>query len=169
MCHTVYYRDHSGILAAGVPGLVFWFLFVKDDTPSRTPHCPRYTEADAQDTMNSYRHEALGTGYTFGDVWEARVRAVMVPLEEGVVPGPWNNGGRVVLMGDSVMKVRYDNTPFCVVRVIPANVLIHIQVHNQPRPWGEHTSRRDLPLRQRVGTIAERASVTIHGADLETV
>jgi hypothetical protein len=29
----------------------------------------------------------------------------MVAMEEGTVPGRWDNGGRVVLLGDSVSKV----------------------------------------------------------------
>lgn len=105
MVHNVYYRDVSGVVAAGVSGFVFWFLYVKEDTSSTTPNCPRYTEADAQATMDSHRHLAVGPNYNFGDLWEARVRAIMVPMEEGVVQGPWNNGGRVVLMGDCIAKV----------------------------------------------------------------
>lgn len=85
---------------------MFWFLFVKQDKPSTTPHTPRYSEADAQRTMDEFGRHALGPGYTFSDLWEARVRAVMVPLEEGVLGGSWNSGGRVLLMGDSVVKVR---------------------------------------------------------------
>ncbi|KAF3769433.1 FAD/NAD(P)-binding domain-containing protein [Cryphonectria parasitica EP155] len=102
--HNVYYRGVSGIAAAGVEGLVFWFLFVKEDSPSRTPHCPRYTDEDAQRTIDKYGHLALGPGYTFCNLWESRIRASMVPLEEGVLGRSWNSGKRVVLMGDSVSK-----------------------------------------------------------------
>lgn len=91
--------------ASGVDGLIFWFLFVKQDVPSTTPNTPRYSEMDMKNTIDEYGGRALGPGYTFMDLWETRVRAAMVPLEEGVLQGPWNSGGRVVLIGDSVMKV----------------------------------------------------------------
>lgn len=106
MVHNVYYRDVSGVAASGMDGLVFWFLYVKETSPSTMPNCPRYTEEDGQATMNQYGHLNLGPNYTFLDLWEARVRAAMVPLEEGVVEGLWNSGGRVELLGDSVAKVR---------------------------------------------------------------
>lgn len=106
MVHNVYYRDVSGVAASGVDGLVFWFLYVKEKSPSTMPNCPRYSEEDGQATINQYGHLNLGPTYTFLDLWEARVRAAMVPLEEGVVEGSWNSGGRVVLLGDSVAKVR---------------------------------------------------------------
>lgn len=104
-CHTVYHRGLSGIGVNTVRGLVFWFLFVKEDQPSTTPNCPRYTEADAENTIQKYGHLQLGPGYTFKDLWDQRIKAAMVPLEEGIIEGSWNSGGRVVLLGDSVSKV----------------------------------------------------------------
>lgn len=103
--HDHYYRGHSGIAASGVDGLVFWFLFVKQDSPSTSPNCPRYSEADAQDTIRKYGHLAVGPDYTFNDLWELRLNANMLPLEEGIVQTSWNTGGRVVMVGDAVFKV----------------------------------------------------------------
>lgn len=102
--HDHYYRGHSGIAASGVDGLVFWFLFVKQDFPSTSPNCPRYSDADAQDTIRKYGHLAVGPDYTFNDLWELRLNANMVPLEEGIVQTSWNTGGRVVMVGDAVFK-----------------------------------------------------------------
>lgn len=107
MVQYVYSRDVSGVAASGVGGLVFWFLYVKEESPSTMPNCPRYSEEDAKATIDRYGHLKFGPGYTFLDLWEARVRSAMVPLEEGVVEGSWNSGGRVVLMGDSVAKVSH--------------------------------------------------------------
>lgn len=102
--HNVYYPGFSGVIAAGVPGLVFWFLFVKSDHATETPNTPRFTEEETEATIAKYGGYAVGPGYTFKDLWESRVRANMLPLEEGVLKSKWNNGGRVALMGDSVHK-----------------------------------------------------------------
>ncbi|KAI0161485.1 FAD/NAD(P)-binding domain-containing protein [Xylariaceae sp. FL1272] len=102
--HVAYYRGVSGVAATGVKGLIFWFLFVKEDVASSTPNCPRYIEADAESTIERFGHLTLGQGYTFRDLWNSRVKAAMFPMEEGVVKGPWNNGARVVLVGDSASK-----------------------------------------------------------------
>lgn len=101
---NVYYRGHSGIAAVGVPGLVFWFLFFKSDKETRMPGIPRFTEEETEATIAKYGGSALGPGYTFKDLWDSRVKANMLPLEDGVLKTKWNSGGRVVLMGDSVHK-----------------------------------------------------------------
>lgn len=102
--HNVYYQDVSGVAAAGVTGLVFWFLFVKSDRVTKTPNTPRFTEEQTLATIAKYGDHALGPGYTFKDLWNSRVKADMVALEEGVLQTGWNSGGRVVLLGDSVHK-----------------------------------------------------------------
>jgi hypothetical protein len=103
MVHNVYYDDYSAIAAAGVPGLVFWFLFVKSPELTRSPNCPRFTDEDAETYIQKYGSSSVGPGYTVSDLWGTRVKATMVPLEEGVIP-QWYHS-RVVLMGDSVHKV----------------------------------------------------------------
>ncbi|KAI0847982.1 FAD/NAD(P)-binding domain-containing protein [Daldinia vernicosa] len=102
--HHVYHRNVSGLAAAGAKGLLFWFLFIKEENPSTTPNCPRYTETDTIETIEKYGNLFACPGYTFRDLWGARSHAGMVSMEEGVVQGPWNNGGRVVLVGDSICK-----------------------------------------------------------------
>ncbi|CAI7590077.1 unnamed protein product [Penicillium glandicola] len=102
MVHNVYYNDYSAIAAAGVQGLVFWFLFVKSSKLTRTPNCPRFTDEDAEATIQKYGSSLVGPGYTVKDLWDARVKGTMVPLEEGVIE-QWSHN-RVVLMGDSVHK-----------------------------------------------------------------
>ncbi|KAJ5736210.1 uncharacterized protein N7483_001335 [Penicillium malachiteum] len=102
MVHNVYYDGYSAIAAAGVHGLVFWFLFVKSDSLTRTPNCPRFTDEDAEAYIEKYGSSAVGPGYTVKNLWDARVKATMVPLEEGVIK-QWTHN-RVVLMGDAVHK-----------------------------------------------------------------
>lgn len=113
MVQNVYYRNFSGVAAAGAEGKVFWFLFVKLDTPVHGPGSVRYTDSDINATLERYGHYSLGAGYTFQDLWESRIQGGMVPMEEGVVETKWNSGGRVVLMGDAVYKVggRYLSRP----------------------------------------------------------
>ncbi|KAI5855037.1 FAD/NAD(P)-binding domain-containing protein [Durotheca rogersii] len=102
--HNVYYYGFSGVVAAGVSGLVFWFLFVKSGKVTTTPNTPRFTEEQTEAVIAKYGHHAVGPGYTFKDLWDSRVKAAMLPLEEGVLKPRWNTGGRVVLMGDAVHK-----------------------------------------------------------------
>ncbi|PWY92291.1 FAD/NAD(P)-binding domain-containing protein [Aspergillus heteromorphus CBS 117.55] len=100
--HNVYHSQHSAVAASGVSGLVFWFLFVK--TPlTTTPSCPRFTDDDANRLIEEYATVAPGPGYTIKDLWEARVKGSLVPLEEGIVP-QWSHG-RVQLLGDAIHKV----------------------------------------------------------------
>ncbi|PYI08852.1 FAD/NAD(P)-binding domain-containing protein [Aspergillus sclerotiicarbonarius CBS 121057] len=100
--HSLYCDGHSAAVATGVPGLVFWFFFVK--TPlTRWPHCPRFTDADADALIEEYASVAPGPGYTIQDLWTTRVKSSLVPLEEGIVP-QWSHG-RVLLVGDAVHKV----------------------------------------------------------------
>lgn len=84
---------------------------MKQDHQTTSPNNPRYTDEDAQATIDKYGHLALGPGYTFRDLWDSRVRAGMVAMEEGVVQSSWNSGGRVVLMGDAIMKVGRPQKP----------------------------------------------------------
>ncbi|PYH78976.1 FAD/NAD(P)-binding domain-containing protein [Aspergillus uvarum CBS 121591] len=100
--HNVYHQDHSALAATGVPGLVFWFLFIR--TPiTRTPNCPQYTDADADALAHEYGHVAPGPGYTIRDLWTTRVKGSLVSLEEGLV-SQWSHG-RVLLLGDAAHKV----------------------------------------------------------------
>ncbi|KAE8151336.1 hypothetical protein BDV25DRAFT_152791 [Aspergillus avenaceus] len=99
--HNVYYDNHSAIAAAGVPGLVFWFLFVKTGL-TRTPNCPRFTDDDADALIEEYATVAPGPSYTIKDLWQARVKGMLVPLEEGVLK-QWSHN-RVLLLGDSAHK-----------------------------------------------------------------
>ncbi|KAI1098731.1 FAD/NAD(P)-binding domain-containing protein [Jackrogersella minutella] len=102
--HHVYYRNVSGITTTDARGHVFWFLFIKEAATSTTPNCPHYAEADVAASIEKYGHLMACPEYTFRDLWETRTKAGMVPMEEGVVQGPCNNEGRVVLVGDTMCK-----------------------------------------------------------------
>lgn len=100
MLHNVYYHNYSAVSAAGVHALVFWFLFVKAPELTRTPNCPKFTDQDAETCIQKYGHSPVGPGYTAKDLWDVRVKATMVPLEEGVIKN-WSHN-LVILMWDAV-------------------------------------------------------------------
>lgn len=102
--HNVYYPGFSGVVAIGVPGFAYWFMFVKSQKKTRMPEIPKFTEEETEATIAKYGSYALGPGYTFKDLWDSRVKTNMLSLEDGVLKSKWNTGGRVALMGDSVHK-----------------------------------------------------------------
>lgn len=103
--HTKYGRAVGGLTSAGVPGLLFWYMYLPVEEVTRTPQTLTYSESDCTDAIRKYGHLKVGDDYTFNDLWDNRISATMVPMEEGVVRARWNNGGRVVLVGDVVHKV----------------------------------------------------------------
>ncbi|KAK2042425.1 FAD/NAD(P)-binding domain-containing protein [Colletotrichum somersetense] len=101
--HTAYYNCYSSFSLVGVPGLIFWFFYVKLPSVTRMPNCPRFTDEDAYALVNQYGNTFLGPGYTLQTLWDSRVRATLAPLEEGVAK-KWSHG-RIVLIGDAVHKL----------------------------------------------------------------
>lgn len=53
--------------------------------------------------IEEYGDEEITPGATIRDFYQARVKAALVPLEEGIVR-KWSHG-RVVMIGDAVHKV----------------------------------------------------------------
>ncbi|KAL1964470.1 hypothetical protein VTN77DRAFT_6896 [Rasamsonia byssochlamydoides] len=103
--HTVYNvsgNNYSAIVTAGQPDLMFWFLFVKTSRTSGR-NIPRYTDEDAQAVIDCYGRTALGPKKTIQDLWDTRLTATLVPMEDGIVE-QWSHG-RVLLLGDSAHKV----------------------------------------------------------------
>lgn len=96
----------GGLTSAGVPGLLFWFMYLPVDQVTHTPHTLQYTDKDCEEAIAKYGHLKVAGNYTFQDLYDSRVKATMTAMEEGVIQAKWNSGGRVVLLGDSVHKVR---------------------------------------------------------------
>lgn len=100
--YNSYYSKYSAVAVTGVPGLVFWFLFIK--TPlDRSSHVSRFAIDDLEAVIDQYKGTGVGPGFAIEDLWKARVKVSMAPLEEGVL-SHWSHG-RVLLLGDSVHKV----------------------------------------------------------------
>ncbi|ORY59268.1 uncharacterized protein BCR38DRAFT_351835 [Pseudomassariella vexata] len=93
----------GGLTVAGVPGKVFWFIYVPMETPSEYP-CRKFTQTDIDAVMTKYGHLRATGNCTFKDMFANLDKCVMVPMEEGIIKTSWNSGGRTVLVGDSVHK-----------------------------------------------------------------
>lgn len=100
---TTQAKGYSAVAVTGTPGHLFWFLF------SKVPRVQgqfslRYNKAEMDAFIDEYRDMKLCNEYTVGEAWSARVKGNMVAEEEGILD-QWSRG-RVVLIGDSVHKVR---------------------------------------------------------------
>lgn len=102
--HYGYYDKYTTIACTGVPGQIFWFMLVKIPL-IKGLDCPRFTEEDTLAVIEEYGDVKVGPGYTIKDLWNKRIRASMVSLEEGILQ-TWHHS-RVILMGDAIHKVCY--------------------------------------------------------------
>lgn len=157
--HTSYCRGASGISSGSADGYVYWFLCKKEAAMTRTPNTPRFTDVDLEATIAESGEVVKGTGYDFKDLWENRVRTTLVAMEEGIVQGSWNSGGRVVLMGDSVAKVRKSPRTISKISglfITRDFILISVVAgYHQRWPRGQHAYRRRMPLCQRARASAQ--------------
>lgn len=99
----------GGVSATGTAGQLLWIVYIPLECIDRPAVCeypsPKFTQADVDLFMERYGHLQLGPGYTFADAYANLVDGVsIISMEEGVLPTRWNNGGRVVILGDAVHK-----------------------------------------------------------------
>lgn len=99
----------GGVSAVGTPGQLIWSAYIPLEKIDRSPvdeyPSPRFTQADIDLFMKRYGHLKVAPDYTFADAYASRVNnASMISMEENVLPVRWNNGGRVVILGDAVHK-----------------------------------------------------------------
>ncbi|GAD94132.1 hypothetical protein ATEG_05898 [Paecilomyces variotii No. 5] len=91
----------SGIITKPRADRVFWFL-VNKIRRTEYAHLPRYTQEDAQALIDKRGDLLIAPGHSIRELWDSRIKATLVPMEEGVVK-KWSDG-RVLLIGDSVHK-----------------------------------------------------------------
>ncbi|KAJ5103079.1 hypothetical protein N7532_003608 [Penicillium argentinense] len=142
MVHNVYHDNYSAIAAAGVSGLVFWFLFAKSAKWTRIPQCPQHTDDDAEACIREYGSSPVGPVYTVKDLCDARVKATIVPIEEGTIK-KWSHN-RVVLIGDSFHKVGPPAKHESADSAGESSVHLISAVYNQPRSRWELGHMREL-------------------------
>lgn len=113
--HVNRYGDKFCIITFhGKADRVFWFIIHKLDQVYTYPDAPRYSPADATELCGKLRHVKIVDDVTVGDLWETKEVASMTALEEGLFEN-WHFK-RIVLLGDSIHKVR------------PQNVLLKIEL-----------------------------------------
>lgn len=88
---------------------VFWFIIQKFDRAYAYSDAPRCSPKDAAMLCKKLYHVVILGTVTVGDLWEAREVASMTSLEEGLFQ-TWHFD-RIVLLGDSVHKVRCNWLP----------------------------------------------------------
>lgn len=79
----------------------YYFIYEKLKEPTKERR--RFTNAEAQEFAERYRHEKVLGDATFGELWDNRDVGNLRHLEQGV-SRTWSQG-RVVLVGDSAHKV----------------------------------------------------------------
>ncbi|KAK3346137.1 hypothetical protein B0T25DRAFT_270029 [Lasiosphaeria hispida] len=85
------------------PTLAVWFLYLRHPTP-RPPSTSSYPDAEMHALAARYAaHAASHSGLLFRDLWDSRIRAKLVDLEEGVLR-TWS-AGRAALVGDAAHKM----------------------------------------------------------------
>ena len=101
--------ESNVIFGQGVTKLFFqqqgqqlWALIFKDKY-NQPPKRFKATDQDMEDVAKRFSDVALNEKVKFKDVWEARTRAGLLAIEEGVL-SQWH-AGRIVLAGDSAHKV----------------------------------------------------------------
>jgi len=96
------------LCAAGPNGTLYWIFDMKNEEKTQGKSIPRYTEKDIDQAVALYRGDVIKDGVTFGDLFDNRIRASMVPVEEGILKNCFYK--RIVLLGDSWHKVGYIGT-----------------------------------------------------------
>ncbi|KAI0115704.1 FAD-dependent monooxygenase [Nemania sp. FL0031] len=97
------YREQETVIGfTGQGGIVFWFVF--EDLKKSTPlsQAPQYTEADAETLCKTVAGVQVTPRLKFGDLFENRVAAVKIAIEEGIAR-EWHTD-RVVIVGDAACK-----------------------------------------------------------------
>ncbi|KAL1879477.1 hypothetical protein Plec18167_003934 [Paecilomyces lecythidis] len=96
-----YGDKYSAIITKPRADRVFWFL-VNKIKRTEYAHRPRYTQEGAQALIDERGDLVIAPGHSIRELWDSRIKATLVPMEEGVVK-KWSEG-RVLLIGDSVHK-----------------------------------------------------------------
>ncbi|KAI1126484.1 FAD-dependent monooxygenase [Nemania abortiva] len=97
------YREQETVIGfTGQDGIVFWFVFeaLKDSVP--LSRAPKYNEAEAEALCKTVAGVQVTPRLKFGDLFENRVTAVKIAIEEGIAQ-EWHTD-RAVIVGDAACK-----------------------------------------------------------------
>ncbi|CAH0051421.1 unnamed protein product [Clonostachys solani] len=101
--HITYGIDNSFLTAGGKEQKTYWFNFQKMDKEYQAQDIPRFSQADTEEYVAANRHRKVTGDVTLGDLWDHRISATLLALEEGYFDH-WTSG-RFVCVGDSVHKM----------------------------------------------------------------
>lgn len=96
-------KGRNYLCAAGPNGTLYWILMFKNKEKLQGTAIRRYTEQDLDRLLDLARDDIVKPGISFGDIFDRRIRASIVPIEEGILEQCFYK--RVVLLGDSWHKV----------------------------------------------------------------
>ncbi len=97
-------RKNSFLIVPGPGDRVYWFLFANIGPTRRGKDIPRYTKEDEAAMVEDYRNDPIHeNGAVFGDLYDARLVSVLVPLQEHVFPKWYYR--RIITIGDAAHKV----------------------------------------------------------------
>jgi 2-polyprenyl-6-methoxyphenol hydroxylase-like FAD-dependent oxidoreductase len=97
------HNDGFSFLILNQSDVIFWLVIIKLPETLQWPERGRYTAADVDAEAEKIMDCPINKLFGFRDLWEARLRTGLTPLEEGVFEH-WHFG-RMVLVGDSAHKV----------------------------------------------------------------
>ncbi|KAI5925298.1 hypothetical protein F4810DRAFT_659857 [Camillea tinctor] len=100
--NSCYYKRVGGTCLSSVPGIIYWTMNIPLEKPTKDRL--RFNRADLEAEIAKHGHLHMGTSFTYQDLWDNQIATEMVQVEEGIVRSRWNDGGRVVLIGDAVQK-----------------------------------------------------------------
>ncbi|KAH7029217.1 uncharacterized protein B0I36DRAFT_290692 [Microdochium trichocladiopsis] len=98
-------REAGFLMQMSVGDDVLWYVLLRHQLPS--PGRTRYTAEECDEFAKALAHLQIAPlGLTFGDIWARtdKETAVLVDQQQGCAE-KWHHGGRIVLVGDSQLKV----------------------------------------------------------------
>lgn len=99
---TLNHGSSFGVLSGG-NNRKYFFLNKALPRELKGEEVRRYTEDDRDRLAQEFWKENIQNDITFGDLYQSRIRSVLVPLEGYVFP-KWHSG-RIITLGDAAHKV----------------------------------------------------------------
>ncbi|KKK27368.1 hypothetical protein ARAM_002289 [Aspergillus rambellii] len=97
-------RKGRHYLIQGAPDdRIFWFLFFKNEKQAGESQFLRYTPKDIEYYATKFATDQIRPDMTFGELYENRTTATLVPLEEYTLNRYYHR--RLILIGDSAHKM----------------------------------------------------------------
>lgn len=100
---TAFNHGSSLAVLSGAPSRKYFFLNKALPRELKGNEIPRYTDEDRDALAKEHWNDVLKDGVKLKDLFETKIRAVLVPLENYVFPR-WHFG-RIMTIGDAAHKV----------------------------------------------------------------